>query len=340
MPALKCISLSFLFTIAGCSPLYVLRAGYEELRILCRREPIEEVLKGDLSPETRSKLELTLAVRIFARNELGLNVGGSYSSMARVDANQIVFVVSASPWNRLEAYTWWFPIVGRVPYRGYFDKAGAEKLAEKMERKGYDTYVRPSVAFSTLGWFDDPLLSVLLRYDPSVLAEVIIHELLHNTIYLAGQTAFNESFANFVGNRGAMLFFEQRGDAEMAKRARARFEDTLVFSGFLEDLVSELKRVYREGIDREQRTKLFETAQKEFRAIPWQTPTYNGFGTVRLNNAVIMQQWIYVRRLDLFERIYQANGADLASTIRRIEEIGKKSPEPFAALQNSLNPEP
>jgi predicted aminopeptidase len=334
------ILLPLLLAVTGCSPLYVLRAGYEELRILWRREPIERLLGNeDLAPETRAKLELTLLVRAFARDELGLKAEGSYTSLARVDDDQVVHVVTAAPWNRLEAYTWWFPIVGRVPYRGYFERAGAAALAAKMQRKGYDTYVRPSVAFSTLGWFDDPLLSNLLRYEPPALAEVIIHELAHSTMYLPGHVAFNESFANFVGSRGAILFFERRGETEMAERARARFEDTLAFSRFLAALVRELERAYAEGIDRQQRAELFDAAQEEFRALPWRTEGYRGFGQVRLNNAVIVHQWIYVRRLDLFEAVYRASGEDLAATIARVCLTREDTRDPFAALEAAVGSE-
>jgi predicted aminopeptidase len=327
----------FVLGITGCSGCYVLRAGYEELRVLCRRQPIDQLLKkGNLDPETRAKLELALAVRAFARDELGLTVDDSYTSLARVDANQIVYVVSAAPWNRLEAYTWWFPIVGRVPYRGYFDRADAEALAAKMERKGYDTYVRPSVAFSTLGWFADPLLSNLLRYGPTTLADVIIHELVHSTMYLPGHVAFNESFANFVGARGALLFFERRGDTEMAERARAHLEDTLTFARFLAGFAAELESAYAHGIDREQRERLFSAAQEEFRSLPWRTDTYQDFDRIRLNNAVIMQQLIYVTHLDLFEEAYVAAGRDLATTIKRIRQVCGDTRDPFAAIEATV----
>jgi predicted aminopeptidase len=313
-----------------------MRAGYEELRILCRRQPIEQLLKGDLDSETRAKLDLTLSVRAFARDDLGLKVKGSYASLARVDEDQIVHVVTAAPWNRLEAYTWWFPIVGRVPYRGYFDRADAEALAATMQRKGYDTSVRPSVAFSTLGWFDDPLLSSLLHYEPAALADVIIHELVHNTMYLPGRVAFNESLANFIGARGAVLFFEGRGEMEMAERAGAHLEDMLVFSRFLAGLAARLERAYASGIDREQRERLFSAAQEEFRALPWRAETYKGFDRIRLNNAVIVHQLIYATRLDLFEQAYVAAGGDLAATIERIRQVCEDTRDPFAALETAV----
>ena len=154
---------------SGCSSGYVVRAAYEEARLLWRRQPIEHVLAGSLDPDTRAKLELTLAVRHFAKDTLGLSVGGSYKSLATVDPSQIVHVVSAAPRDHLVPYPWWFPVVGRVPYRAYFAADAADAFAADLEREGYDTDVRPAVAFSTLGWFDDPLLSTLLIYEFVVL---------------------------------------------------------------------------------------------------------------------------------------------------------------------------
>jgi predicted aminopeptidase len=222
--------------LSACSPAYVLRAGYEEAKILWRREPITRVLQDpNLDAETRAKLELVLAVRDFARDTLALRVGGSYASFARVDADQAVHVVTAAYRDRLVPYTWWFPIVGRIPYKGYFSEEAARAEAAALEQQGLDTAVRPSTAFSTLGWFDDPLLSTLLRYDRVALVETVIHELLHNTAYPAGQAAFNESFATFAGHRGAILFFAMRGDEALRRQAESAWQAALAF-GFHERL--------------------------------------------------------------------------------------------------------
>src|SRR5262249_41115176 len=154
-------------------------------------------------------------------------------------------------------YTWWFPIVGRVPYRAYFDESDARQLADELEDDGYDTWVRPAIAFSTLGWFDDPLLSHLLSHDGGLLADVLIHELLHNTIYLPSQVAFNESFATFVGGRGSIAFFAAQGDTHKVERAEASWADELGFSAFLEGFLSELGQAYANGIQPDQRAALF-----------------------------------------------------------------------------------
>ena len=135
-------------------------------------------------------------------------------------------------------YTWWFPIVGRVPYKGFFDPEDAFAQARELERKGYDTHVRPSAAFSTLGWFNDPLLSTVLSRGDVSLASTVIHEVTHNTIFIPGQVAFNESMATFVGDVGAAEYFctLEGEDGERCRFARALWQDKILFGQALAEL--------------------------------------------------------------------------------------------------------
>ena len=327
------------FYLSACSPAYVLRAGYEEAKILWRRQPIQTMLqRADLDSDTRAKLELVLAVRAFAADALHLKVDGSFASFARVDANQVVYVVSAAYRTQLQPYTWWFPIVGRVPYKGFFSKSSAEGEAVCLEREGYDTYTRPSAAFSTLGWFADPLLSNQLRYDRATLANVIIHELLHNTIYVSGHADFDESFANFVGTRGAMLFFAGRDEASALRKATDSWDDTLLFSDLLGRFTTHLREMYASGINASERERLFREAQEEFRHLPFRTALYADFATQRLNNAVILQHLMYADRLREFDDLLQQHHNDLAQTIQTvINAVHQDRGDPFAAVHKLVH---
>ncbi|HUI26170.1 MAG TPA: aminopeptidase [Candidatus Kryptonia bacterium] len=333
-PLLRIALLSTLLALSGCSSsLYVLRSGYEEARILWRRQPIERLLQQpDIDAETKSKLTLVLDARAFARDSLGLRVGGSFSSVARVDANQVVHVVVAAYRNRLELVTRWFPIVGAVPYQGFFDEADARAEAAALEAQGFDTVVQPSVAFSTLGWFDDPLLSNLLRFDQVSLADVIIHELLHNTRYIPGNAGFNESFANFVGHRGAVAFFDARADSTGAARARQLWSDALAFSHFLGEATERLRSAYAGGIDDAERQRLFGRMQAEFRALPLQTHLYADFGREPLNNARVLHYLLYNDRLALFDALLQRHDEQLRDTIAEVLRLVDGASDPFAAL--------
>ena len=160
-----------LLAAGACSPLYVLRAGYEEAKILSRSESIAELVRESTTPvDKREKLSRVLAARRFAVDSLGLAAGKSYTTFSQLDSDTLALIVSAAYRDRFESYTWWFPIVGHVPYKGYFSERKAREAVRDLEERGFDTYLRPTAAFSTLGWFNDPLVSPLLRYDSVGLA--------------------------------------------------------------------------------------------------------------------------------------------------------------------------
>ena len=332
--------------ISGCSPFYVMRAAYEEGKILWRREPIPEYLaKPDLAPETQDKLKLVLAVRDYARDVLKLNVGGSYSSYSYVDRPDLTYILTAAPRTELRPYTWWFLIVGRVPYKGYFSKEEAKAAAQGLESTGYDTNIRTSAAFSTLGWFDDPLLAHLLRYDEVTLAEVVFHELFHNTLYVKGAGAFNESAANFVGGRAAIDFFRDRFGAASPEHERAirAWEQELEFSEFMEKLAASLDELYAREIPDEEKLRLrqgvFTQAKEAWSETIAPNPThrFRNFAKQPLNNAVIIHYRLYLKNLKLFEALYESQGKNLVAAIDAIRGAVANGGEPFEAVQNLLN---
>jgi predicted aminopeptidase len=336
--------LSLLFT--GCSPIYVLRAGYEEAKILSRRQPIARLVNDASVPEpTREKLRLVLRARAFAQDSLRLNVGDSYTTFSQLDSDTLAIIVSAAHRDRFEAHTWWFPIVGHVPYKGYFSLESARRAAANLEERGLDTYIRPTAAFSTLGWFNDPLVSPLLRYDSVSLASTVIHELVHNTVYLPGQAMFNESFAEFVGSRGGVaMFCGAEPESPECVRARAFWSDQLIFGGYLTDLVRELETLYaREDLSSEQKIELregvFARAQEDFaeQVRPrLQVATYASFTREPLNNALLISRRLYYYRLDLFEELFQRTGEDLPATVQLVLEATRGSRDPYGAVEALL----
>jgi len=330
-----CTAAGTLLLLAGCSPIYGARVSYEEARILLRREPIVELLHDpQLDDAKGDKLRLVLMLREFATG-LGLDVGGSYRTYAAVDPDQTIYALSAAPRFELELYTWWFPFVGDMPYKGYFSDADARAEARDFEAEGYDTMVVPVAAFSTLGWFDDPLLSNLLRHDDVTLANIVLHELTHNTWYAPGQAEFNESFANFVGGRGAIEFFTALDGvaAPRAERARGLWHDDVLYSHFLAELTDRLRRAYAGGITLEQRQAIFTDAQAEAQLLPWQTNAYAGLGKVQLNNAFILHQQVYHRELPLFDAAYAAEGRDLRRTIAALIVAAESDRDAYTALR-------
>ncbi len=336
---------------AACSPGYVLRAGWEEARILAAREPIHDVVRDTAAPaETRAKLRLVQDARDFAERSLGLDPGDSFRSFARVDRDTLLLVVSASPEFELRWKTWWFPIVGRVPYRGYFDFERARRLAEELRAEGYDVSLRPASAFSTLGWLPDPLLSTTLRLDSLALAETVIHEITHSTYYPAGQARFNESFANFVGHRGAVEFFcGAVADPAACARAEDRWHDARVFGRFFESLVEPLRDLYASDLaadrKRAEKRELFRQAAERYREEVLPELRADRFGELdpdRLDNAWVLSRLLYYSRLDDFEAVYQSRG-HLAETVAAIIAAGReRGPWPGldALLETCCEPGP
>ena len=337
--------------LAGCDVRYLAHAAYEEGHLLWNRKPIAQVLqRPDLSPAVRQRLETVLAVRKFASDNLGLRVGGAYQSVTTVDRNAVVWVLMAAPSDSLKPYVWWFPIVGYVPYRGYFQKKQAEADAMKMESHGYDTFVRPAVAFSSLGFFNDPLLSNLLELNRVELAGVLIHELFHRTFFLKNDVMFDESSANWIGNRGAMDFFTQTEGASSPDTIAAReiYQSDMKFAAFLLQEEARLLRLYDSGLPHQEilkrRLQMFGAINADYAELK---PALSGLERFdldkqQLNNAVLLNYLLYFHDLDNFAGLEGMHHGDTRATIRAIIELARDEPEdPFHAIwKATLNARP
>jgi len=257
--------------------------------------------------------------------DLGLRAAGSYDSYAEITRDTLALNVLAVPEFELRWKTWWFPIVGHVPYKGYFDFDEALAEAGRLEAEGYDVSVRPVSAFSTLGWFPDPIMSTTLGLDSLSLVETIIHEITHTTYFPTGQADFNESFANFSGYRGAIAFFcDAVRDEAACRRVRDLWDDTRVFGAFFHSLLDPLTEVYESDEDDETRRAakraVFVDAARRFdrdvRPL-LKAGTYGSIDPDRLDNAWVLSRRLYYTRLDDFEAIYRETG-DLTATLDAI----------------------
>jgi predicted aminopeptidase len=282
---------------------------------------------------------MVLRVRQFVKRDLGFKTGGSYGTLTEIAQPPIVYVVTAAPRTKLEPYTWWFPIIGRVAYKGYFEQSEAKQEAQRLEAQGYDTHIRTASAFSTLGWFSDPLLPHLLKYDGETLANIVIHELFHTTFYINGESAFNESLANFAGHRGVIAFLtkEQGADASVTREALATWDSEMAIGNFLGRAAEQLNALYNSQLSDteklEQREPVFAKVQEEFRRLPKTVRRNADLATIRLNNAVILQYLVYLQDLTLFEQIYRQHGQNLRGTLDAIIKAAEDAEEPFAATR-------
>jgi predicted aminopeptidase len=321
----------------GLSPMgcYLSRAAYEEARILARRQPIQTlVVRDNTGPVLRAKLTLVLAARQFAVDSLKLKVGESFTTYSTLDRDTLVLVVSAAYRDRLERKTWWFPVVGRFPYKGFFDFAEAQRTAAQLRADGFDVAVGPSSAFSTLGWFNDPLVSTTLKADSVTLVNTVLHELLHNTFFAKGRVSFNESFASFVGGRGAVHFFRALGDTALTRRAEEDWNDDLLLGAFWARTAHEIDSVFavlpdsarvariaaRDTVYARARRRLVDSVGPQLRGYPegW-------VKRVPLDNAVLLSRRVYAEGLDRFDSVYVAAGGNLHAAIQRIIAAQKDS---------------
>ncbi len=312
-------------TPTGC---YISRAAYEEARILSRRQPITRLVADSATdPALRAKLRLVQEARRFAIDSLALTARKSFTAYSQLDRDTLVLVVTAAYRDRLARKTWWFPVVGSFPYKGFFDFPGALRTAETLRSDGFDVTVGPSSAFSTLGWFNDPLVSTTVKADSVTLVNTILHELLHNTFFAKGAVSFNESFATFVGGRGAEHFFRARGDSALLRRAEDEWYDDRLLGAFWERTSNDVEQVFaalpdsasteriaaRDRVYARARTRLVDSIGPLLRTYPvgWAQK-------VKLNNAVLLSRRVYAERLDRFDSVYVAEGRDLKRAIVRI----------------------
>lgn len=319
---------------------YITRAAIAEADILRRRRPIVAVVNDSATDAaTRGKLLLVVAARAYAGDALGLTAGETFTTYAALPRDTLVLVLSAARSDTLAAYTWNYPVVGRMPYRGFFSLALANDAAAKLQRAGLDTYLRPASAFSTLGWFNDPLLSTTLRTDSADLASTVIHEILHNTLFITGHVDFNESFAEFVGARGAEAFFRARGDSANATRAALRWQDVRRLADFYDDLARRLERLYASGAlpaeIRRARAEIFQGAHDRMAgALAADLKTIDGRRLAErpLNNAVLLSLRVYGSGLDRFDRLLTAQGGDLRKTIEVVKARTAQGGDPWTLL--------
>ncbi len=337
---LAVVSASF----TACSPIYVIRAGIAEARILAGRRPLPEVIADSATDaRTRNTLVLVREARQWAIDSLELRVGDSYTSYTELESDTLAMVLSAAYRDRLQPRTWWFPIVGHVPYRGFFDLEDAQKAQRELEEEGFDTRLRPTSAFSTLGWFADPILSTMLYSDDLEVVQTVLHEISHAHLFIPGRVRFNESYAVFVGRVATAEFFCTRPgggpDTVWCQRAQARWRDVRRFSRFLDPVVDELLALYGDSTKTsdekvEARGAIFARAQETFtRDVQpnFESLSFRSFATDPLNNATLLSRMRYYHRLDDFAALLEREGSLRAAVAALVAGAGTVD-DPFDLL--------
>lgn len=207
-----CILISAFLIYHYKSVKYGLEQGYGQLKVLTSAIPLDEYLLTNPTDSVLQKINLIQAVKSFAEDSLGLKETNSYTTVYDQKGKAILWMVTACPEFELKPYLWTFPIAGTFEYKGFFDLTKAKEEKAKLEAEGYETELDEVSAWSTLGWFSDPILTSMLEKDSGRLANLIIHELCHASIYLKDSVALNENLASFIGKKGAEVFLHSIGD--------------------------------------------------------------------------------------------------------------------------------
>lgn len=328
--------------LSGCAGLdYVLSLAAAQARILAGSVPIEEVLaSGRLAPEQADKLRWILDVRRFAVEQMGLRGDGSYTTFYDTGGRPLLYNVTASRKDRLEPKTWTFPFVGTVPYLGFFDAERARAMFDRLAGEGLDVVMYEVDAFSTLGAFPDPVRSPMLERDRISLAETVIHELLHNTIWRPDDVPFNESLATFVGRRGTLDYLDWRaeGGEDLMDPARRYFADLDVYAEFINELYETLRLYYATDMPAEQKIAGREAVFQQMRDVfvSEYLPRFSdpdrwaGLADLPTNNAWVLAVYRYNVGLDLYEGVYTAMGRRWRAALEVFREASRApSPEEF-----------
>lgn len=345
LPAL-CLLIALLGAgTAACTKIgYYSQAIGGQLSILSKRQPIEALIADpETDPQLRSRLQLVLAARTFASDELALPDNKSYRTYVDLKRSYAVWNVFAAPELSLEPLQWCFVFVGCLNYRGYFSPDGAAKFATKLSEKGHDVYVAGIAAYSTLGWFHDPVLNTMLRSSDAEVAGLIFHELAHQRLYVRDDTEFNESFAMTVEREGVKRWLTHSGSEaefrryETIKRRRQQFIELIMqFRQRLEETYASDTPL---DAKRAAKAALFDELRQRYRKLSAQWDGYRGYDAwfaQDLNNAHLVPIGLYNQYVPAFQALLAEQGSDLHAFYEAAEELGKLPQPERAARLHSL----
>ncbi len=306
--------------LTGCaSPAYTLQAASGHLKLMNARESVHDYL-AEAPPDDplAERLKLSQTLLAFAEESLGLPADGSYETVARTSGEAITWNVVATPEYDLTPQRWCFLVAGCVPYRGYFDRADAERFAARMEQQGKDVAVSGAQAYSTLGWFDDPLLDSMLMRPDADLAEVLFHELAHQALYVPGDATFNESFASFIAEQGVRAWMTTTGREAELESWLERQQAGSDFIELLADTRRALAVFYRSETDplklaegKREHLQALEARYAELVATRWDgLDRYAGWFDPPPNNADLALVGTYTGGWCAFEALWREAGGD------------------------------
>ena len=331
--------------MSACASIeYYWQAIHGHTAILNREQPIKEILaKPDLDPELRQVLEGMQQARDFASHELALPDNDSYRVYADIEREYVIWNVIATDEFSVTPQQWCFPFAGCVSYRGFFNKADAQEFASQLRQQGKDVYVAGARAYSTLGWFDDPLLSTMLYQDEALRVGVLFHELAHQQLYIQNDSAFNEAFATAIAQEGVRRWFLHSGNSEAYKAYVLADKRRAEFNRLLQHTRKRLRQVYSETQDKtellQQKQQIFAELQQAYvklKQSQWNNDKrYDKWMAQPLNNAHLALAATYHELVPAFQKQLENVQSDLPEFYKQMKQLAALSnTERHARLTN------
>jgi predicted aminopeptidase len=318
--------------LSGCTSVgYYAQAVSGHMKVMRATRPIQELLQDPATDSgLKEKLGNTIAIREFASRELALPDNGSYRAYADLGRPFVVWNVFAAPEFSVEPEKWCMALVGCVSYRGYFDRAEAERYAGELRRAGLDTHVGGVTAYSTLGYFSDPVLNTFLRLGDTETARIVFHELAHQLLFVKGDTVFNESFAATVENEGLRRWYVRNAQPEQHLSFLAQQQRKTQFVQLVETYRGKLRALYasRQPPDEMRRAKAeimadMKRAYADLKLAWGGDGSYDKWFEQDLNNAKIASQALYTQLAPAFETLLEQEGRDLPRFYRRVQQLSR-----------------
>jgi len=327
------VAISLAFWLYGCTNLpYYAQAVDGQMEILRRAQPISMIVADPNADKTLKRvLSKVVLLREFASRDLKLPDNESYTSYADLKRPYVVWNVYAAPEFSTELKKWCFVAAGCVDYRGFFSKEKAERFAEELKSEGYDVHVGGIRAYSTLGWFDDPVLNTFIGYSEIELARLIFHELAHQVVYVQDDSVFNESFATLVAQEGISRWLESNGTAEQQGAFDAKQNRETIFTNLISYHRKHLKELFssraNDSEKRASKLHIFSELREEFAQLKVANVAFGSYDqwfTLQMNNALLATVSTYTQLVPAFRTLLVQQGGDMErfyDTVKRISKL-------------------
>ena len=325
-----------LLLLSGCTAFsYYGQAIHGELNLLSDRQSINKLIADPKTPAPlKAKLELAEQIRRFASEQLGLPRNGSYTDYVVLDRAYVSWNVFATPAFSLQPISGCFLFAGCVPYRGYFHEQAAQAFADSLRKQGDDVYVAGVPAFSTLGWFDDPLLSSMLGWDDATLADFVFHELAHQELYVKGDADFNESYAVLVADVGVRRWLAVSGHETQLAGYASQQQHWQMIVQLVDGVRAQLAQLYASGLPAEtlrtRKLEIFAALHKNYVLLRSQLAGdtgYDRFFNGPLNNASLLIISTYTRWVPAFRALLAENSNDLRAFYPAVKRLAHLPPD-------------